>query len=56
MAPSAIHLGTKEPAVLGDGVALNAAKWVAGAPPTAHTEQDAFGGGATQQKHISSAV
>lgn len=38
--PSAVHFRAEKPAVLSDGVALDAAKWVAGAPPAAHTEQN----------------
>lgn len=38
--PSAVHLGAEKPAVLSDGVALDAAKWVARTPPASHTEQN----------------
>lgn len=37
---SAVHFRAKEPAVLSDGVALDAAKWVTRTPPAAHTEQN----------------
>lgn len=40
VAPSAVHLGAEEPAVLGDGVALNAAERVAGTSTAAHAEQN----------------
>lgn len=37
---SAVHFRAKEPAVLSDGVALDAAKWVTRTPPATHTEQN----------------
>lgn len=40
VSPSAVHLGAKEPTVLGDGVAFNAAKRVAGTSTAAHTKQN----------------
>lgn len=40
VAPSAVHFWAKEPAVLSDGVALDAAKWVTRTPPATHTEQN----------------
>lgn len=45
VAPSTVHLRAKEPAVLDDGVALDAAEWVAGTTPAAHAEQNTWGGG-----------
>jgi hypothetical protein len=48
MASSAVHLGPEEPAVLGDGVALDAAERVSRAAAAAHAEQDAWGGGGRQ--------
>lgn len=38
--PSAVHFRAKEPAVLSNGVAFDAAKWVTRAPPATHTEQN----------------
>lgn len=40
MTASAVHLRAKEPAVLSNGVTLNAAKWVPGTASAAHTEQN----------------
>lgn len=40
VAPSAVHFGAKEPAVLSNGVAFDAAKWVTRAPPTTNTKQN----------------
>ena len=40
VSPPAVHFRAKEPAVLSDGVALDAAKWGTRTPPAAHTEQN----------------
>lgn len=38
--PSAVHFWAKKPAVLSDGVTLNAAKRVTRTAPATHTEQN----------------
>lgn len=52
VSPSAVHLGAKEPAVLGDGVAFNAAKRVARTSTAAHTKQNTWRSANNQRQNI----
>lgn len=50
MTPPAVHFRAEKPAVLSDGVALDAAKWVTRSPPAPHTEQNPWWNDEREQK------